>query len=134
VEYAFTDNWIGRAEYRFYDFSDKDLDGAGGLGSVSLDSQTLTVGNRLQILIGARRVPVLIAPAGQVSAIGPGHNVLCRQPRSPNRLSRSRMTMSWFVIAEAAAEDVTPPGCSALASMPMRMRIEWCFGISRSAC
>jgi len=44
VEYAFTDNWIGRAEYRFYDFNDKDLDGPGGIGSVSLDSQTLTVG------------------------------------------------------------------------------------------
>jgi len=44
AEYAFTDNLIGRAEYRYYDFSDKDLDGPGGLGSVSPDAQTLTVG------------------------------------------------------------------------------------------
>jgi outer membrane immunogenic protein len=44
LEYAFTDNWLGRAEYRYYGFPDKDLDGTGGLGSVSLDTQTLTVG------------------------------------------------------------------------------------------
>jgi outer membrane immunogenic protein len=44
VEYAFTDNWIGRAEYRFYDFGDKDIDGPGGLGSIKLQNHTVTVG------------------------------------------------------------------------------------------
>jgi outer membrane immunogenic protein len=44
AEYAFTDNWIGRVEYRFYDFPDKDIDGAGGLGDVSLNTSTITAG------------------------------------------------------------------------------------------
>jgi outer membrane immunogenic protein len=44
AEYAFTDNWIGRVEYRFYDFPDKDIDGPGGLGDVSLNTQTITAG------------------------------------------------------------------------------------------
>lgn len=46
VEYAFTDNWLGRVEYRYYGFGDKDVidDGPGGLGEVSLNSQTVTVG------------------------------------------------------------------------------------------
>jgi outer membrane immunogenic protein len=44
VEYAFTDNWIGRAEYRYYGFDDKDLDGAGPLSSVDLNTQTVSVG------------------------------------------------------------------------------------------
>ena len=44
VEYAFTDNWLGRLEYRYYDFPDKDLDGAGGLGDVSLNTSTITAG------------------------------------------------------------------------------------------
>jgi outer membrane immunogenic protein len=43
-EYAFTDNWIGRAEYRYYGFDDEDLDGAGGLGGFDVDTQTVTVG------------------------------------------------------------------------------------------
>jgi outer membrane immunogenic protein len=42
VEYAFTDNWIGRAEYRYYDFGN--VDGPTALGSVDFQSQTLTVG------------------------------------------------------------------------------------------
>jgi outer membrane immunogenic protein len=44
VEYAFTDNWIGRAEYRYYDFGDKDLDGPAGVGGIDLNTSTLTVG------------------------------------------------------------------------------------------
>ena len=45
VEYAFTDNWIGRAEYRYYDFGDRDLDGIGaGLASLDLNTSTFTVG------------------------------------------------------------------------------------------
>jgi outer membrane immunogenic protein len=44
VEYAFTDNWLGRIEYRYYGFDDEDIDGAGGIGSIDLDSQTVTVG------------------------------------------------------------------------------------------
>ena len=46
VEYAFTDNWVGRVEYRYYDFGDKDLDGptVGSLGSLNLNTSTLTVG------------------------------------------------------------------------------------------
>ena len=44
VEYAFTDNWLGRAEYRYYGFNNEDLDGAGPLSSVDLDSQTVSVG------------------------------------------------------------------------------------------
>jgi outer membrane immunogenic protein len=42
VEYAFTDNWIGRAEYRYYDFGN--VDGPTALGSVDFQSQTLSVG------------------------------------------------------------------------------------------
>jgi outer membrane immunogenic protein len=44
AEYAFTDNWLGRIEYRYYDFPGKDLDGAGGLGDVSLNTSTITAG------------------------------------------------------------------------------------------
>ena len=45
VEYAFTDNWIGRVEYRYYDFGDRDLDGIGaGLSSLDLNTSTLTLG------------------------------------------------------------------------------------------
>ena len=44
VEYAFTDNWIGRVEYRYYDFGDKDLDGPAGLGSLDVNTSTLTLG------------------------------------------------------------------------------------------
>ena len=44
VEYAFTDNWIGRVEYRHYDFGDKDLDGPAGLGSIDLNTSALTMG------------------------------------------------------------------------------------------
>jgi outer membrane immunogenic protein len=44
AEYAFTGNWLGRIEYRYYDFSDKDIDGAGGLGEVSLNTSTITAG------------------------------------------------------------------------------------------
>lgn len=46
LEYAFTDNWLARAEYRYYGFGDKDVidDGPGGFGEVSLDTQTVTVG------------------------------------------------------------------------------------------
>jgi len=42
VEYAFTDNWIGRAEYRCYDFGN--VGTATALGAVDFKSQTLTVG------------------------------------------------------------------------------------------
>ena len=32
VEHAFTDNWLGRFEYRYYDFGDNDFNDFGGLG------------------------------------------------------------------------------------------------------
>lgn len=41
AEYAFTNNWIGRLEYRFYDFSESVFD---DFGDVGLDTNTLTVG------------------------------------------------------------------------------------------
>ena len=45
VEYAFDDNWIGRVEYRYYDFGDRDLDGVGaGLTALDLNTSALTVG------------------------------------------------------------------------------------------
>jgi outer membrane immunogenic protein len=44
AEYAFTDNWIGRVEYRYYGFPSKDLDGPGGLGNVKLNTNTITAG------------------------------------------------------------------------------------------
>ena len=40
-EYAFTDNWIGRLEYRYYDFSDGSLD---DFGDVELETNTFTAG------------------------------------------------------------------------------------------
>ena len=40
-EYAFTDNWIGRLEYRYYDFSDGSLD---DFGDIELETNTLTAG------------------------------------------------------------------------------------------
>jgi outer membrane immunogenic protein len=43
VEYAFTDNWVGRAEYRYYGFDDEDF-GPGPLSDVDFDTQTVTVG------------------------------------------------------------------------------------------
>lgn len=41
VDYAFTDNWVGRLEYRYYDFGDQDifLD-----GNLDVDFNTVTVG------------------------------------------------------------------------------------------
>ena len=41
AEYAFTNNWIGRLEYRYYDFSDDTLE---GFGDVGVETNTLTVG------------------------------------------------------------------------------------------
>ena len=41
AEYAFTNNWIGRVEYRYYDFSDDVLD---GFADVGVTTNTLTVG------------------------------------------------------------------------------------------
>jgi outer membrane immunogenic protein len=41
AEYAFTNNWIGRVEYRYYDFSDDVLE---GFGDVGVETNTLTVG------------------------------------------------------------------------------------------
>lgn len=41
VDYAFTDNWIGRLEYRYYDFGDKDIFDN---GSLDLQFNTVTVG------------------------------------------------------------------------------------------
>ena len=41
AEYAFTNNWIGRLEYRYYDFSDDVID---NFGDVKLETNTLTVG------------------------------------------------------------------------------------------
>ena len=41
AEYAFTDNWIGRLEYRYYDFGDSSID---GFGDVELQTNTVTAG------------------------------------------------------------------------------------------
>ena len=41
AEYAFTNNWIGRVEYRYHDFSDDVLE---GFGDVGVETNTLTVG------------------------------------------------------------------------------------------
>ena len=41
AEYAFTDNWIGRVEYRYYDFGDSSID---GFGDVELQTNTVTAG------------------------------------------------------------------------------------------
>ena len=41
AEYAFTNNWIGRVEYRYYDFSNETLD---DFGDVELETNTLAVG------------------------------------------------------------------------------------------
>ena len=55
VEYAFDDNWIGRVEYRYYDFGDRDLDGVGaGLGSPRPQHVGADCGRCLQILTGRR--------------------------------------------------------------------------------
>ena len=45
VSFSFTDNWIGRVEYRYYDFGDKDLDGPGpgSLGSLDLNTDRKSV-------------------------------------------------------------------------------------------
>jgi outer membrane immunogenic protein len=41
AEYAFTDNWVGRLEYRYYDFSDDTID---GFGDVTIKNNTVTAG------------------------------------------------------------------------------------------
>ena len=41
AEYAFTNNWIGRFEYRYYDFSNGELE---DFADVELDTHTLTAG------------------------------------------------------------------------------------------
>ena len=41
AEYAFTNNWVGRLEYRFYDFGNSSID---GFGDVELHTNTLTAG------------------------------------------------------------------------------------------
>ena len=41
AEYAFTNNWIGRLEYRFYDFGNTSLD---GFGDAEIQTNTLTAG------------------------------------------------------------------------------------------
>jgi len=41
MQYAFTDNWIGRAEYRYYGFGS---DSIGFLDNVDMRQQTVTVG------------------------------------------------------------------------------------------
>ena len=41
AEYAFTNNWIGLLEYRFYDFGNTSLD---GFGDVEIQTNTLTAG------------------------------------------------------------------------------------------
>ena len=40
VEHAFTDNWLGRAEYRYYDFGSEDIT----RGELDLDMHTVSVG------------------------------------------------------------------------------------------
>jgi outer membrane immunogenic protein len=41
AEYAFTNNWIGRLEYRYYDFSNDTID---GFGDVKIKDNTVTAG------------------------------------------------------------------------------------------
>jgi outer membrane immunogenic protein len=41
AEYAFTDNWIGRLEYRYYNFDNNVID---DFGDVELDTNTVTAG------------------------------------------------------------------------------------------
>ena len=41
AEYAFTNNWIGRLEYRFYDFGNTSLE---GFGDAEIQTNTLTAG------------------------------------------------------------------------------------------
>jgi outer membrane immunogenic protein len=41
AEYAFTDNWVGRVEYRYYDFGDDTID---GFGDVKIKTNTVTAG------------------------------------------------------------------------------------------
>ncbi|WP_157016075.1 outer membrane protein [Mesorhizobium xinjiangense] len=41
VDYAITNNWVGRVEYRYYDFSNEDF---GDLSNVDLDFNTVSVG------------------------------------------------------------------------------------------
>ena len=41
AEYAFTNNWIGRLEYRYYDFGDSSID---GFGDVELQTNAVTAG------------------------------------------------------------------------------------------
>jgi outer membrane immunogenic protein len=41
LEYAFTDNWLGRVEYRYYGFDDQEFE---GIDDVNLNTQTVTVG------------------------------------------------------------------------------------------
>ena len=48
AEYAFTDNWIGRLEYRYYDFGDDALDGFGDVGVSDQHSNSRCL---LQVLI-----------------------------------------------------------------------------------
>jgi outer membrane immunogenic protein len=40
-EYAFTDNWIGRLEYRYYDFGSETID---GFGDAEITNNTVTAG------------------------------------------------------------------------------------------
>jgi outer membrane immunogenic protein len=42
VEHAFTDNWVGRLEYRYYDFGNETIDDFGG--DADLTSNTITIG------------------------------------------------------------------------------------------
>ncbi len=41
IDYALTDNWVGRVEYRYYDFSNEDF---GDLSNVDLNFNTVSVG------------------------------------------------------------------------------------------
>jgi outer membrane immunogenic protein len=41
VDYAFTNNWIGRLEYRYYDFSNDTIDNVGDIG---ITNNTVTAG------------------------------------------------------------------------------------------
>ena len=43
VEHAFTDNWLGRAEYRYYDFGSEDVPEIRA-GEIDLDMHTVSVG------------------------------------------------------------------------------------------
>ena len=44
AEYAFTNNWVGRVEYRYYDFGDQSFSDITNFGDAKLTNNTVTLG------------------------------------------------------------------------------------------